>query len=282
MPLINIGWRLQRNRARSLLTVRVGIAFIALIISSNSVLADDECPKWFQDSGIKPSDKHCEEKCLTLLSDMSTFMCNQRCHEFCLALPKCSPDKFGLKKIKDGRPNGWPSPLEKTVSWARADKEALLLALAQIPNELKNDKIQGIFRMQKSDNAGNPGSYSEGNIVLYDRAFNSNYSLARVIAHEPAHGIYENSSDKWKNGYRDALGWKLNRYTQAYQPPKNRKFVKPEGQDSPNEDFAINVDFYLFDPSQLKATTPRAFEWIEKHFSKKFKLQQECENENAK
>lgn len=157
-----------------------------------------------------------------------------------------------------------------------------MLALAQIPDELKDDKIKGIFRIQKSDDIGNPGSYSEGNIVLYDRAFDSNYSLARVIAHELAHGIYENASDKWKNGYRDALGWKLNRYTQSYQPPKNREFVKSEGRDSPNEDFAINIDFYLFDPKQLRTTAPKAFEWIEKNFSKKFKLKQECENEKAK
>jgi hypothetical protein len=48
------------------------------------------------------------------------------------------------------------------------------------------------------------------------------------------------------------------------------KFVELDGRDSPSEDFANNVQYFLFHPLKLRLFTPSAYEWISYHFGDKF------------
>ena len=49
-------------------------------------------------------------------------------------------------------------------------------------------------------------------------------------------------------------------------------FVEEDGFTSPTEDFANNLEYFLFDRNILTKTTPSADAWIVKHFGAGFKL----------
>lgn len=53
---------------------------------------------------------------------------------------------------------------------------------------------------------------------------------------------------------------------------RGTNFVKPDGKISPAEDFANNVEYFLYDPKKLKDVTPHAYTWIKNHFGDSFKL----------
>ena len=42
-------------------------------------------------------------------------------------------------------------------------------------------------------------------------------------------------------------------------------FVSDDGRDSPDEDFANNVEFFLFRPEKLKKTSPGVYDWLKKN-----------------
>ena len=49
-------------------------------------------------------------------------------------------------------------------------------------------------------------------------------------------------------------------------------FVEKDGTESPEEDFANNVEYFLFDRKTLIKKTPTAEDWIHRKFGDKFKL----------
>lgn len=49
-------------------------------------------------------------------------------------------------------------------------------------------------------------------------------------------------------------------------------FVAEDGHQGPREDFANNLEYYLFEPKVLEEKTLKAFDWMKKHFGDKFKL----------
>jgi len=256
---------------------------MAVIFFSIGTYASDDCLNWFNKSGINPGTPECELKCATLVAEMGTFTCPNRCDEFCKPKAKCKHDMFWLKKIKSERPNKWPISSEKTVPWSEEYKEKLLAALEQLPDEFKLETLVGFYRMQKSAQIINPGTEIDSAIVLYDRAFNGPFSLARVVAHELAHQWYESSSAKIKIDYREQLGWIKSDTSEAgFKPDSDRKFVDSDADSSPDEDFAHNMEAYLFDAERLRHMIPKAFEWIQNHLSKNFKLKESCKDEKKK
>jgi len=49
-------------------------------------------------------------------------------------------------------------------------------------------------------------------------------------------------------------------------------FVEPDGATSVTEDFANNVEYFLFDRNLLQKITPNADTWINRHFGPNFKI----------
>ena len=47
-------------------------------------------------------------------------------------------------------------------------------------------------------------------------------------------------------------------------------FVSDDGRDSPDEDFANNVEFFLFRPEKLKKTSPGVYDWLKKNYGDVF------------
>jgi hypothetical protein len=129
--------------------------------------------------------------------------------------------------------------------------------------------------MQRSRDFPNPASSAPGVIVLYDNAFDGKRNLSRIMAHELAHEHFRNMSREDLDSYRAAVNWFspdgggqggpwITRGKQA--------FVQDDGLMSPAEDFANNVEYYLFQRETLRKVTPNADIWIGRHFGSSFKL----------
>lgn len=181
---------------------------------------------------------------------------------------------FWIKRIKSGKPPGWPHRTERTARWTDEERTRVLEALAELPDEILDPSIEGIYRLKQSKDRLNPSAYGGSMIVLYDSAFNENRTLARLLAHELAHHKYEGF--RWKAdgvSYRKATGWRLtDEGDQYFWTGRMTGYVEDDGKADPKEDFANNIEHFLFNPNGLKSTTPTAYQWIKWRFGDNFVL----------
>lgn len=266
----------------SLLQKRFIIVFVFLVgldcLSPAAAL--ENCEVWFAKSKIKRDHVDCEVDCSTLLTDISTTECPFLCKQLCDT--KCEINPFWKGLIKNGRPQDWDTKKEITTDWSKSEKERVLEGLSIFPQALEIKSLQGIYRMIRSITPGNPASSFKDQIVLYDIAFSSYYSLDRVMAHEFAHILFENMNTKKQDAYRKATGWKVDKAVGKVAFKPGRKFIESDGSESVEEDFANNLESYLFKASQLKQTSPDAFRWIENNFPKPLELRKGCRDEKEK
>lgn len=183
--------------------------------------------------------------------------------------------QFWAPKIRSGRPALWPHPKERVKPWAVPEIEALLKAMGDIPAELWFQQVSGIYRLDRSIMGTiNPASsvIEAGGISLYDAAFKDSKNLPRIMAHELSHFAYKQLSQQDRDSYMMATNW--------MNPPEGTKgwiqrkdgYVAEDGRNSPDEDFANNVEYFLYDSEKLKTKTPHGYTWIAKHFGANFKL----------
>jgi hypothetical protein len=184
---------------------------------------------------------------------------------------------FWLPKLISGRPAGWPHSKEISKDWTEEEIEKVLEALGDLPEELRLQTLKHIFRMSKSGTQkGNPSTSAEGTIVLYDEAFSKKHKLGQVLAHEIAHQFYRDLPEEEKQDYHLVTNWTLEKDEKSGKDliisQRDKGYVKEDGNESPEEDFANNVEVELFDPDNLRKVTPQAQRWLEKHFRGKLKL----------
>jgi hypothetical protein len=246
------------------ITFTIVVSFIINIYTLNVY----GCVDWFKKSKIESGSKDCISKCRTFAVDMSTFSCRNECAKFCKKSIKCS-NNFWKNKIKTGRPKDWSMPNEKTKLWTNLEKEKLSKVLSIIPVEFEKLSIQGFYRMEKSVQIINPATVAEdGSVVLYDYAFeHPSFVLDRIIIHELAHVLYLSFSRTKILSYQEALGWRFRDMVYS----RKGKFLKSDAQDSPEEDFAVNLEYFLFDNEMIKKSLPEAYAWIKKNFPVKLK-----------
>ncbi len=240
----------------------VGLMVCLYCFISISAVADP-CVDWFRSSKLKPSPR-CDERCATLAIGMGTFSCPMRCKEFCASKPdNCSVLR---SKLKNDRPKNWIPKYEKSKKWTPAETERVLGTLQALPEKLQS-MLKALHRMDSSAFGDNSGKETEEGIVLYDSAFGDKYVLGRVVAHEISHTMFRKLSDTEKSSYFEAAQW---RQESAKSRPRvgrpKETFLSDHGRDSVGEDFAINVEYYLFDPERLKKVTPRVYEWLKARY----------------
>lgn len=188
---------------------------------------------------------------------------------------RSSSYEFWIERFSAERPPDWPHKKEQFLDWKTEDREKVLEALEDLPEELRMKSIQGLHRSTKSTFEGNSASQIMGRIVLYNEAFNSTKNLARVIAHEIAHEYYDQLNGEVRQDYRRAAEWTLETDLKArsyYWRGRDKGYVADDGRNSQTEDFANNIEFFLFDPAKLKKETPKVYQWIMGHFGDKFKV----------
>jgi hypothetical protein len=67
-------------------TMLISLFLVASV--STALDPDPDCVAWFNKAKIKAGAKGCELSCATLMVDMGTFMCPDRCEDLCKAKPE--------------------------------------------------------------------------------------------------------------------------------------------------------------------------------------------------
>ena len=97
---------------------------------------------------------------------------------------------------------------------------------------------------------------------MYDSI--SSYNLQRVITHELAHILYIHLSDEESESYKTVAKWEP--YTtkdgKTLMVNTRKVFTAIDGIFSPDEDFANNIEYYLFDEKTLKKKNKEIHQWI--------------------
>jgi hypothetical protein len=178
-----------------------------------------------------------------------------------------------ISKFTSDLPAGWPSK-ERAVSWTEEEKLRIIDALETLPDLLTSQSVRAVVRVRRSVEPHNPASISDGgNLAIYDTAFAKDLRLARVLAHELSHRLFQSSEDTLQYSYRKATGWRLQEENRVlYRTRRKSGFVESDGANSPEEDFANNVEYFLFDQEKLKAVLPAAEVWLQSTFGDKLKL----------
>ncbi len=113
-------------------------------------------------------------------------------------------------------------------------------------------------------------------IVVYNSAFDGpGLSLDKIVAHELSHAIFLNFSKSEIKNYERSLGWSVASKGRA----RSGLFISSGARDNVDEDFANNIEYFLFATEELKSKVPKAYSWILNKFSKNFKLKEACEYE---
>ncbi len=176
------------------------------------------------------------------------------------------------KIIKEGLPTEWPHKTEKSQKWTTEEINRLIEVIEGLPDYLKSLYINGIYRLQKSKDISNPAANSDNSeIVLYDETFSKNRNLSRIVAHEFAHQLYSKMTDDEKLDYRRATGWniKYGKNRDYYTERRKSGYIEPDGMSSANEDFANNLEHFIFNSDKLKTITPSAYNWFSKKYGTK-------------
>ncbi len=242
--------------------MRILIIFVFL-----SSFAQADCLSWFKASGVKPADKDCEIKCVVLGVDMGTYQCPDACDKLCKTKPKCSPDPFWMKAI-----NSNPSPFK---SLSGLNKKRILNALTHLPKDFRPKSLKAIFKATQPDfmSPQNPASSSDEFIILFPKAFTSDALIDRILLHEVTHHLIYSEWSQDFSLYKKDMAWEK-------VDSRKGKFVEPDGQTSPEEDFANNIEYFIYESEKLKQVSPKIFEWIEKKMKSRLKLEKGCDEKN--
>ncbi len=139
-----------------------------------------------------------------------------------------------------------------------------------------NEIVQGIYRLKESTQASaNPCANFENQIALYDSAFTSKQNVARVLGHEFSHILFRKLEKSEQIDFAKTAEWEGN----AWNGPRDTDLtlnrtglVEEDSQLSPEEDFANNIEYFLFDPKALWEKSPKVSDWISKKFDDKLRL----------
>ncbi len=139
-----------------------------------------------------------------------------------------------------------------------------------------SEKILEIYRLKKSKDYPNPASNSDGILALYDSSFDNSRNLARILTHELGHQNYNDLKESDKQDYRRATNWdfELGIDRKYYRIGRKSGYVEEDGNTSPEEDYANNLEYFIYNPDKLRQVTPNAYEWIKKRFGPKLKLKE--------
>lgn len=176
--------------------------------------------------------------------------------------------------FKEGVPPNWPHQMEKKSIWTESEEERLEDSMEEIPDVLLSPQINGFYRLHKSKDYPNPASRIDGAIVVYDSAFDRSRNLSRIIAHELAHQNFDDLSIAERQDYRRVAGWraKLELDRTVYWVGRSDGYVEEDGKTSFEEDYANNVEYYLYNSDKLKKMTPKVYEWMQQHFGNSLQL----------
>lgn len=80
------------------------------------------------------------------------------------------------------------------------------------------------------------------------------------------------------NKYRKDTGWNKTNESVSF---RSGDFVEPDGKLAPEEDFANNVEYFVFEPQKLNLASLQISKWIEKTLKSKLQMERGCDESAA-
>ena len=154
---------------------------------------------------------------------------------------------------------------KRSKSFSEDEKRKISKAFERLPGVLtKFGKItferKSFGRFPKNPATADPDKKI---ITVYDSI--SRYNMERVVGHELAHFLYDSLSDAKKRSYRTVAEWEYRKHKGKELNVLMRKsFVAMDSMMSPAEDFANNIEYYLFEEKTLEKKNPKIYGWIKR------------------
>lgn len=223
------------------------------------------CEDWFLKTGAKPHMPTCESICTTARVDMATFSCTSDCEQFCRKKESCNVDSYWLALLQ-----AESSPFKKLTG---AEKEKVIDALTKFPKNMRPKSLKAIVKASGSDPLArsNPASSTDEFIILFPVAFHSDLAIERILFHEMLHQMMINEWSKFLSEYKKEFKWNENSL-----PPRSGEFVEPDGRASAEEDFANNIEYYVYEPERLKKKSYIIYSWVDKKLKSQVKREKGC------
>ncbi len=171
-------------------------------------------------------------------------------------------DDGSLKTIFLKRmPKRWPHKNEQFKKCSQKKQRQISKILSSIPKVLTSVGKLKIYCGKKSYIANNPAASAPTDkiIILYDQGFQMD--TKRIVIHELAHILWNRLSDQEKNSYQHHSHWSL---VHGVYIHNRTSFSESDGKNSPEEDFANNVEHYFANHENFKKNFPRIYGWINK------------------
>ena len=149
--------------------------------------------------------------------------------------------------------------------FSEKEKRKISNIFKKLPSVLTEFGKIKLYRHRQDENLANPAASSPERklIIIYDSI--AQYNMERVIAHEMAHFLYLNLSVQEQISYKKVAKWKKRNIEGAIKETTTRKnFVADDCDHSPDEDFANNIEYYLYGKKTLKQKNPKIYQWIKK------------------
>ena len=184
-----------------------------------------------------------------------TYVSPARISAYCKNYRNFKPAKLNFSKPQSSR--------SKIKNFSKKEIKQIQLSFKELPGILtKFGKIT--FQRKKSGVIpNNPAvsNTSKKTIILHDSI--SRYNMKRVIAHELAHFLYDSLPSKVKKSYKSVAEWELRTYKgNKFNVFMRKTFVAADSIVSPSEDFANNIEYYLFEGKILKKKNPQIYKWV--------------------
>lgn len=172
------------------------------------------------------------------------FVSNSVVEEYCKNYRSDGPHEL---IFNEKAPKRYPVKNEKFKKCTQSNTNQIAEIFSKLNKVLTSVGKIDIYCSERSIiHANNPASsfIEQKSIILYDLAFNAN--LEKIISHELAHFLWENLSDIEKNTYYETAEWREIKELKLYIT-KRSHFTASDGKTSPEEDFANNVEAFLYD-----------------------------------
>ena len=231
----------------------------------------EECQDWFNNLKISTNNPDCERLCSVGITDMGSFECPLLCKKFCYPKKETCLLNSYWKKALSG-------PAEPFKPFSAKENALVTKALSRLPKNFNPSRLKAIVKGTKPvdfTSLTTEATSTDEFIILYQRAFNDPTTLDRIIVHEVVHILVQKEWRELFEAYKKDMGWNTSK---GYEDRKG-EFVEIDGKMSPDEDFANNVEYYLFAPSKLKNKSSRIYKWIQKKMGSNLKLEKGCSYE---
>ena len=206
------------------------------------------------------------------IKDDGTYYSSSIVTSFCKSKNKTT--KFWADQFNDNRVKDWPKKnnTEKFKQWNQKEIEMVLSALEKV-SEFMWRKVNLHRADTSADHKDNPATSAEAVLVLYDNLFVKPELMPRVLTHELAHQVFRDLRSVEQADYRQVGEWTKVGESNGEPVFKSRRkrFVEPDGDLSPGEDFANNLEYFIFNPQILKIKNPAIFDWMTIQYGDKIK-----------